>query len=96
MTLAAERTGTLSSLPSRLQPSQNIFMFDTSEYLYQRTYQTHCGALNVKKLVTVKMPAEEERPVPRVVRLATPAATAQMNQSAPTALPITLPSVKAA
>jgi len=42
------------------------------------------------------MLAGEERPVPRVVRLATPAVIAQMSQSAPTALAITLPSSKAA
>jgi len=42
------------------------------------------------------MHAGEGRPVPRVVRLATPAVIAQMKQRAPTALAITPPSVTAA
>jgi len=47
-------------------------------------------------MVTAKMLAREERPAPRVDRLATPAVIGQMSRSAPTALAITLPSVKAA
>jgi len=60
-----------------------------------RCINTHCAALNVKNLFTAKMHAEEGRPAPRVVKLATPAVIAQVNQSAPTALAITLPSARA-
>jgi len=63
------------------------------EFLFHRT---HYAAINAKNSVTAKMPAEEGRPVQRVVRLATAITIAQMMPRIQTALAVTLPSARAA
>jgi len=62
----------------------------TFDVLFQYTYQTHCVVSNAKNLVTAKMFAGEERPVPHVVRSATPTLIALVSPSVRFALAVTL------